>query len=130
MSTEEEMKQARAEGRTQQVIVQRYLEALEAKRKATSNRSWQQVMDARDRHQHTVEHTDNIVERLKAKQALRDIEADLAERREVAKIKEAEADFVKIAKAFSDRKGIEYATWREMHVPVETLTKAGITRYG
>lgn len=36
------------------------------------------------------------------------------------------ADFIKHAKAYSDRKGISYATWREFGVPAEVLRRAGI----
>jgi hypothetical protein len=36
------------------------------------------------------------------------------------------ADFVKHARAYSDRKGISYATWREFGVPADVLRKAGI----
>jgi hypothetical protein len=36
------------------------------------------------------------------------------------------ADFVKHAKAYSDRKGISYATWRQFGVPADVLRKAGI----
>jgi hypothetical protein len=36
------------------------------------------------------------------------------------------ADFVKHAKAYSERKGISYATWREFGVPADVLRKAGI----
>ena len=36
------------------------------------------------------------------------------------------ADFVKCAKAYSDRKGISYATWRQFGVPADVLRKAGI----
>jgi hypothetical protein len=35
-------------------------------------------------------------------------------------------DFVKHAKAYSERKGISYATWREFGVPADVLRKAGI----
>jgi hypothetical protein len=36
------------------------------------------------------------------------------------------ADFVKHARAYSDRKGSSYATWREFGVPADVLRKAGI----
>jgi len=40
--------------------------------------------------------------------------------------KQLAADFVKYAKAYSDRKGISYATWRQFGVPADVLRKAGI----
>jgi hypothetical protein len=36
------------------------------------------------------------------------------------------ADFVKYAKAYADRKGISYATWRQIGVPADVLRRAGI----
>jgi DNA mismatch repair ATPase MutS len=38
------------------------------------------------------------------------------------------SNFIAVAKSFSDRKGIEYATWREMGVPVKVLKDAGIRK--
>ncbi len=39
-----------------------------------------------------------------------------------------EKEFVKSAKAYSERKGITYGAWREFGVPAEVLRKAGISR--
>ena len=38
------------------------------------------------------------------------------------------ADFAKVAKTYGERKGIAYATWREMGVSSEVLARSGITR--
>jgi hypothetical protein len=39
-----------------------------------------------------------------------------------------EAAFVKTAGAYSDRKGISYAAWRELGVPADVLKRANISR--
>jgi hypothetical protein len=39
-----------------------------------------------------------------------------------------EAEFVKAAKGYSERKGISYTAWRELGVPSAVLKKAGIGR--
>jgi hypothetical protein len=39
-----------------------------------------------------------------------------------------EGGFVKTGAAYSARKGISYAAWRELGVPAEVLEKANITR--
>jgi hypothetical protein len=39
-----------------------------------------------------------------------------------------ETEFAKVAKEYGDRKGIDYATWREAGVPAEVLQRAGIGR--
>jgi hypothetical protein len=37
-----------------------------------------------------------------------------------------EAAFVAAAKPYSDRKGINYTTWREVGVPADVLARAGL----
>ena len=39
-----------------------------------------------------------------------------------------ENDFVRVAKSFSERKGISYKAWREVGVPARVLKLAGIHR--
>jgi hypothetical protein len=39
-----------------------------------------------------------------------------------------EDDFVKVARSYSDRRGISYAAWREIGVDASVLKKAGLTR--
>ena len=39
-----------------------------------------------------------------------------------------EAEFVKVAKSYSDSKSISYASWRDVGVPASTLKEAGISR--
>jgi len=43
-------------------------------------------------------------------------------------IEDLEVRFLKYAKAFSESKGITYATWRKMGVSADLLKKAGISR--
>jgi uncharacterized protein YicC (UPF0701 family) len=39
-----------------------------------------------------------------------------------------EAEFVKVAKSYSQRQGISYATWREVGVEAAVLKAAGVSR--
>ena len=39
-----------------------------------------------------------------------------------------EAEFVKVAKSYSERQGISYATWRDVGVEASVLKAAGISR--
>ena len=41
---------------------------------------------------------------------------------------ELEKRFVRVAKAYGERKGISYGTWRAAGVSSATLSKAGIAR--
>ena len=43
-------------------------------------------------------------------------------------LKEKEAAFAEVARKYSERQGIEYATWIEMKVPRDVLLRAGIKR--
>jgi hypothetical protein len=40
----------------------------------------------------------------------------------------AEAEFVEVAAAYSQRKGISWPAWREVGVPAEVLRRAGVPR--
>ena len=39
-----------------------------------------------------------------------------------------EAEFVGVAKSYSDSKSISYASWRDVGVPASMLKRAGISR--
>jgi hypothetical protein len=39
-----------------------------------------------------------------------------------------EDDFVNVAATYGERKGIAYASWREVGVPAATLKRAGVSR--
>ena len=43
-------------------------------------------------------------------------------------VTELEKDFVKVAKAYGARKGIEYTSWRAAGVSAGVLQEAGISR--
>lgn len=128
MMTEEEKIAARAQGRKEQIAVQNYLECLAAKSKRGPRRNQQDILAQLAKESATAESSDNVVERLHAKQRIRDLENELEEQRTADSEDELEAEFVKIAKSFSDRKGIEYATWREFGVTPATLKAAGVRR--
>ena len=68
--------------------------------------------------------------RLLALQLVEDLESRIKQLSAVTtdNIGELEDGFAKAAKAYGEAKGISYATWRSVGVPVELLKKAGITR--
>jgi hypothetical protein len=61
-------------------------------------------------------------------QERRDLEAELAAKSEAIDMEALEAEFVQVAKSYSDSKSISYASWRDVGVPASTLKQAGITR--
>ena len=68
------------------------------------------------------------IEELQLLQERRNLESELATMGEGVDLTELEQGFVSVAKAYGERKGIAYATWREVGVSAATLAKAGITR--
>ena len=123
-----EHKQALAAGRSEGRAVKAYLDALEQQkprrgRKRTSDSIAkrltaieQQLADA------------SSLQRLQLVQERRDLETELAGMDTTVDLTALEAAFVKVAKAYSARKGIEYASWRELGVGADVLKKAGVTR--
>lgn len=68
------------------------------------------------------------VEELALVQQRRDLTAELDAITSKADLTDLENDFVAVAKSYGERKGIAYATWREVGVPAAVLKRAGIDR--
>ena len=69
------------------------------------------------------------LKRLQLVQERRDLEVELAAKTAgKVDLSSLEADFVRVAKAYGDSKGITYGTWRELGVPAKVLEQARITR--
>lgn len=122
-------KQALAVGRDQGRIVRAYLEAMERPRRPgrpkTPESMARQIaqLDARLATATPAERVRLIQERFDLK---REHDALVEEAR--VDLKVLAGAFVKVAKEYSDRKGISYAAWREAGVPAELLRRAGVTR--
>lgn len=126
MTTEHKaaMERGRAEGR----VVRDYLEALRAnKPKRGRKRTADSIRLRLDRIDDAL--TDaSAIEELQLVQERRDLVAELDSKEADTDITEFEDNFVAVAKAYGDRKGISYASWREVGVPAAVLSRAGITR--
>jgi len=122
-------KAALAEGRNHARTVGRYLEALEANK---PRRGRKRTADSVKKRLTAVEQSlqqASGVQRLALLQERRDLEVELAGMQAGApELASLEKDFVKVAKAYAQRKGISYGAWREFGVSPEVLKKAGITR--
>jgi hypothetical protein len=122
-------KKALAEGRTTSATIDRYLSALNTpktrgrKVSAAQLRSRLQAAEERGR-------TAIGLDRVLAHQQARDLRARLASAGEHAAtdVKSLEREFCKVAKAFSERRGIRYGSWRDAGVPADVLLRAGIPR--
>lgn len=57
-----------------------------------------------------------------------DLIAQVRKARIQTSLKESEQEFIKVAKSYSERKGITYMAWREIGVPAKVLRAAGVKR--
>jgi hypothetical protein len=122
-------KEAMAAGRAEGRAVKSYLDALDEHRPRRGRQRTPDSIRAR-----LAAITEELaaatsLRRLQLLQERRDLEAELETKAGTpADLGALEADFAKVAKAYGERKGIVYATWREMGVSAEVLNRAGITR--
>jgi hypothetical protein len=123
-----EHKENMAAGRIEGRAVKLYLEALEQHR---PRRGRKRTPESIRRRTVTIEHelaTAGALQRLQLLQERRDLETELARADVAVDLTEVEAGFVKVAASYGARKGIAYATWRELGVPAEVLARAGVKR--
>ena len=72
--------------------------------------------------------TADPVSRLQMIQERMDLATELEAAERPVDLSALEDRFVAVAKAYSERKGISYAAWKEFGVPTPLLKRAGITR--
>lgn len=121
-------KDALAEGRRQGHAVRKYLEWLDRDKKrgpkVSPDRLKARIEDLQDQ----IDAQEDPQLRLELVQQRLDAERDLANREDEENLDDIVADFVRIAKSYSDRKGITYTAWRELGVPASVLRDAGVPR--
>lgn len=124
----DEHKAALAKGRMEGRIVRDYLEGLRATkpkrgRKRTPD-TIRKRLDAVDQELASAGPLDELL----LVQERSDLEAELASKSKAVDMGALEAEFVNVAKSYSDSKSISYASWRQVGVPASTLKRAGISR--
>lgn len=121
-------KAALAEGRNQGRSVRRYLEALDAHKPKRGRKRTRESMQKRlDRIDQELAGADPL-KRLQLIQERLDLHAELEAASEKVDLSGLEQEFVDAAAAYSARKGISYAAWRELGVEPGVLKRAGISR--
>lgn len=119
-------KAALAAGRVEGRTVRRYLDALAAPR--PKRRRSPEVVQARlDEIAAALLEVD-VIRRLELAQEQLDLEAELAAASTDDGFAELEDEFVKVAKAYGERKGLAYEAWRRVGVEASVLSRAGIRR--
>ena len=123
-----EHKEALARGREQGRNVREYLAALNEEKKPgrkldadTLKQRIAETQEAIDAEPDHAKRVDLIQKRL-------NYEERLADTGQEVDLEALEKEFVKIAKEYSERKGITYSAWREAGVPAAVLKEAGIPR--
>lgn len=122
-------KKALAEGRTMSATVDRYLAALNIPKKR-GRRISPAMLEQRLTAARTQAKSASGLEKLTAAQAVRDLQARLAQAKttDSADITTLERDFVKVAKRFGEQRRISYGAFRDAGVSAVVLKKAGIAR--
>ena len=120
-------KRALSEGRAMSATVDRYLAAVNTPKRRGRKVS-KATLESRLAQARTDSKSAVGVDRVLAAQAVRDLQNKLAQLNSSVDVKTLEANFVKIAKHFSENRGIGYGAWRDAGVPPQVLKKAGISR--
>lgn len=124
----QEHKDALAEGRRQGRAVRGYLDALE-RGKRRGRRISRDDLEARvARLRDEIAAESDAAKRLDLIQQRIDFEDRLAAASDEPDVAALEAAFVEAAGAYSERKGISWAAWRELGVPAAILKRAGVPR--
>lgn len=124
----DEHKAALARGRDEGRAVRRYLEAIERhKPRRGRKRTPESIKRRLAVVNEQLEEADSLA-RLHLLQERTDLEAELKRLTAPDDVSALERSFVKVARAYGERKGIGYDAWRAAGVPAAVLGRAGITR--
>jgi hypothetical protein len=121
-------KAALARGRDEGRAVRRYLEALEHNRpKRGRKRTLESVQERLDVVHEQLTSAEPLA-RLHLLQERADLQAELDRATSTNDLATLEKAFVAVARAYGERKGIEYGAWRAAGVSAAVLQRADITR--
>jgi hypothetical protein len=121
-------KAALAKGREEGLAVRRYLEAIESSRPKRGRRRTPASISKRLTTIDAELATADPLTKLHLIQQQKDLNEELGRSAEHEDLDELESQFVRVAKAYGERKGISYATWRTAGVSASVLQKAGVAR--
>ena len=125
----DEHKAALAQGRQEARSIKAYLGAVGGRKRGRPV-TRESLLARIERLDGQISSETNLLKALDHRQARIDAEQRLAAIEDPVDLDALEAEFVAHAAAYSDRKGISYAAWREAGVPAAALKKAGIGRTG
>lgn len=120
------LERGRAEGR----IVRDYLEGLRITKPKRGRKRTPDSIQAQLSQIEVDLASASAIAELELVQKRRDLQAELESMDTGVDMTALEEAFVGVASSYGDRKGISYASWREVGVPAATLSRAGIKRGG
>ena len=123
-----EHKAALARGREQGRAVRDYLAALNEEKKPGRKLNPETLQQRIDQTREQIDAEPDPAKRVELIQKRIDDEERLANLDEQADLDALQKEFTKVAKEYSERKGITYSAWREAGVPAAVLKDAGIPR--
>ena len=125
MAMSQQHKDALAQGRLEARSVKAYLGALGTKKRGrpVTKESLEKKLSAVDS---KLKSETNPLKRLDLMQSKSDAEKAMGNFQNGPDLETLSTGFVTHAKAYSERKGISYSTWRQFGVPADVLKKAGI----
>jgi hypothetical protein len=121
-------KAALARGRAESASVRHYLEALETSRPKRGRKRTPASIDRRLTAIETQLSSADALTKLHLLQEQKDLTDERARAVQVKDLSALEKQFTKVAKAYGERKGITYSTWRAAGVSAAVLQAAGIAR--
>jgi len=121
-------KAAMAQGRTEGRVVRAYLEALRGNKPKRGRKRTSDSINNRLKAIDDELTTADPLSELRLVQERRNLTSELSSTGKKVDVDAAEKSFIDVAKTYSQRQGITYASWREVGVPAAVLTKAGVTR--
>jgi uncharacterized protein YicC (UPF0701 family) len=124
----EDHKAALAAGRAQGRAVRNYLKALEENRPKRGRKRTESGITKRLEAIETQLESADPLKRVQLIQERMDLREELEGANRNVDMTALEKEFVANAAAYSDRKKISYAAWRELGVPAAVLRDAGISR--
>jgi len=121
-------KAALAQGRAESASVRHYLEALETSKPKRGRKRTPASIDRRLAAIDTQLASADALSKLHLLQEQKDLVDEKSRVNQVKDLSALEKQFIKVAKAYSERKGINYSTWRAAGVSAAVLAKAEIPR--
>jgi hypothetical protein len=121
-------KEALAQGRSESLAVRNYLEALSANKPKRGRKRTPASIDGRLKAIAAKIESADALTKLSLIQERNDLEAEKASLGESNDAGTFEKEFITVAASYSERKGIDYASWRAMGVDAKVLKAAGVKR--